>query len=160
MKADGKGERKNSGKPRVDFLPLSVFRLLYSFTGPSMPVDLLALAEWFYKDKSLLRAYAFKTDSTTPNYTGYFKSLRGVTDVFTKGAEKYAERNWERGMSWSTVYQSAMRHGFKVLAGEEIDEESGLPHIDHYNCNITMLLEYEVTYKEGDDRPCAKKDDE
>lgn len=30
--------------------------------------------------------------------------------VLTKGAQKYAERNWERGMKWSKVIASLERH--------------------------------------------------
>ena len=37
--------------------------------------------------------------------------------------------------------------------GEDIDTESGEHHLDHAICNLLFLRHYEMTYREGDDRP-------
>jgi len=74
--------------------------------------------------------------------------------VLGKGAEKYAPRNWERGMKWTTVYGCLMRHLFKWASPfhSDLDEETGLSHLSHVACNVAMLIEYSRTCPELDDR--------
>lgn len=76
-----------------------------------------------------------------------------IAKVFTKGSEKYADRNWEKGMSWMTVMASLERHMLKFKAGEDFDDETGLPHMAHIATNAIFLLEYMNTHPEHDDRP-------
>jgi uncharacterized HAD superfamily protein len=76
-----------------------------------------------------------------------------LAKVMTKGAEKYADRNWEKGMKWSTVLASLKRHIAAFERGEDIDPETGLLHIAHAMCNAAFLAEYYKIYPEGDDRP-------
>ena len=33
-----------------------------------------------------------------------------IADVLTFGADKYDDRNWEKGFAWSRAYGAAMRH--------------------------------------------------
>lgn len=73
--------------------------------------------------------------------------------VLTKGAEKYAERNWERGMKWSKVLASMKRHILAFESGEDYDKETGLLHMAHVMCNAGFLAEYYKIYPQGDDRP-------
>ena len=73
--------------------------------------------------------------------------------VFDYGRNKYAAWNWAKGMAWSVPTACAVRHLLAILAGEEEDPESGLPHRGHVMCNLVMLAQYEMTYREGDDRP-------
>jgi len=73
--------------------------------------------------------------------------------VMTKGAEKYAERNWENGMRWSKVLASLERHLMAVKKGEDYDPETGLFHSAHIMCNAAFLTEYYKIYPQGDDRP-------
>ena len=73
--------------------------------------------------------------------------------VLGYGAKKYAERNWEKGMAWSRVYAAALRHILKWWEGEEIDPESGLPHISHALCNLAFLVTYCRRDIGTDDRP-------
>lgn len=73
--------------------------------------------------------------------------------VLTKGAEKYAERNWEKGMNWSTVLASMKRHILAFESGEDYDPETGLLHMAHVMCNAGFLTEYYKIYPQGDDRP-------
>lgn len=37
--------------------------------------------------------------------------------------------------------------------GEDIDPESGQPHLAHAMCNLRMLTLYTKNFPEGDDRP-------
>lgn len=73
--------------------------------------------------------------------------------VLTKGAEKYAERNWENGMNWSKVIASLERHLQAVKSGEDFDKETGLLHSAHIMCNAAFLTEYYKIFPQGDDRP-------
>lgn len=78
--------------------------------------------------------------------------IREVIKVLTAGAEKYAPRNWEKGMKWSTVLASLRRHLDAFERGEDFDLESGLPHLSHAMANILFLMEYVKTHPEHDDR--------
>lgn len=76
-----------------------------------------------------------------------------MVKVLTKGAEKYAERNWEKGMLWSTVIASLKRHMAAIERGEDYDAETGLLHAAHVACNAHFLTAYYKIYPQGDDRP-------
>lgn len=73
--------------------------------------------------------------------------------VFTKGAQKYDERNWERGMAWSNVLGSLERHLNAFKGGEDYDPETGELHMAHVMVNAMFLTQYYKTYPQGDDRP-------
>lgn len=79
-------------------------------------------------------------------------SVEGTATVLAFGAKKYAEHNWRKGMKWGRTIASLLRHTFKFMAGEDVDPESGLPHVDHIACNAMFLQEYFRTHKELDDR--------
>lgn len=79
--------------------------------------------------------------------------LESTALVFGYGAKKYAAWNWAKGMPWTKVIGCLKRHLAAIERGEDIDPESGLPHIGHLMCNALMLEHYMSTYKEGDDRP-------
>lgn len=64
--------------------------------------------------------------------------------VLTRGAIKYDDRNWERGMSWSYMVGSIMRHVFKFMIGERYDKESGNHHLAHAAWNCLALMSYDV----------------
>jgi hypothetical protein len=77
--------------------------------------------------------------------------------VWMYGKNKYAAWNWAwnwaKGMPWSVPLACLMRHMAAWQRGEEVDQESGLPHLAHAMCNLRMLTLYSKTYPEGDDRP-------
>ena len=75
-----------------------------------------------------------------------------VAKTLMYGAQKYDKGNFRKGMSWTTVYDCLQRHMMKWLDGEEVDEESKLPHLYHAACNIAFLIEYAETCPELDDR--------
>ena len=78
--------------------------------------------------------------------------IYAAAKVMEYGASKYDDHNWRRGMKWSTPYSCAMRHLLKWFEGAENDEESGESHLGHVLANIAMLVEYEKTCPELDDR--------
>ncbi len=76
----------------------------------------------------------------------------GVGEVLKFGAAKYDDRNWEKGMKWGRVIASLLRHTFKFMIGEKLDQESGLPHTWHISCNAMFLCAYEARGVGTDDR--------
>lgn len=73
--------------------------------------------------------------------------------VWEYGKNKYAAWNWAKGMAWSVPLACALRHLAKFQQGEDLDPETGLPHLAHAMCNLRMLTLYATTFPEGDDRP-------
>ena len=84
-----------------------------------------------------------------------FDALDEIVQVFTFGAAKYGDFNWQKGMSWSRCFGSTMRHLSKWWQGEDKDPESGLSHLAHAATNIIFLMYYSKRSKlqEFDDRP-------
>lgn len=80
-------------------------------------------------------------------------ALEGLVKVLTQGSIKYDERNWEKGMKWTSVIASLKRHLAAIERGEDYDKESGLLHIDHVQCNAHFISAYYKIFPEGDDRP-------
>lgn len=66
-----------------------------------------------------------------------------LAQVMTKGAEKYAPRNWEKGMPWSKVVGPMLRHAFKWLSGEIYDPETGCHHLAMVAWNALALMTYQ-----------------
>lgn len=79
-------------------------------------------------------------------------ALTGTSRVLGFGAAKYAAHNWRRGIAWSRIIGAVFRHLLAFMRGEDIDPESGLPHIDHVACNVMFLQEFYTTRKDLDDR--------
>ena len=79
----------------------------------------------------------------------------GLAAVLTYGAQKYEDRNWEKGLNYSRVYAALQRHLNAWWAGEEVDEESGLSHLDHAACCIHFLSHFDKMETGTDDRPCG-----
>ena len=76
--------------------------------------------------------------------------------VLTFGAKKYDDWNWAKGISYGRVYDALRRHLNAWMGGEELDPESGLPHVDHALCGAMFLSHYEHNkdmYRSFDDRP-------
>lgn len=80
-------------------------------------------------------------------------ALEGLAKVLTFGAQKYDAHNWRGGINYSRVISALLRHLSAINRGEDIDPESGLPHIDHVGCNW-MFLSYFMknNYDYWDDR--------
>lgn len=69
-----------------------------------------------------------------------YDALWDVAEVFTHGAQKYDDRNWEEGLEFHRLFGSLMRHMWAWWRGEDIDPDSGKNHLAHAGCNILMLL--------------------
>ena len=69
-----------------------------------------------------------------------------IAEVLTYGAKKYDRENWRTIDCLEVRYlDAAMRHLNAYRRGEEIDPESGLPHLAHVVCCLMFILEYKET---------------
>ena len=80
-------------------------------------------------------------------------ALEAEAMVFAFGATKYARDNWRKGMKWSKLLDSTLRHIIAYADGEYFDEESKLSHLAHAKCDLSFLIEYATTHPELDDLP-------
>ena len=77
-----------------------------------------------------------------------------TAEVMGYGERKYARWNWAKGMPWSVVLGSAVRHLLEAAYGAvefPLDPESRLPHRAHAICNLMFLAHYAAHYPEGND---------
>jgi len=80
-------------------------------------------------------------------------ALEKVVEVLTKGAAKYSQRNWERGLKWNEgCYASLMRHLQSWAQGQELDSETSCPHLAHVVTNALFLLTFQLRGVGEDDR--------
>lgn len=79
-------------------------------------------------------------------------ALATLVQVYTMGAKKYDDFNWARGMRWGRVFAAAMRHAWAWARGEDLDPESGLPHLAHAAWSLITLLEFGRMKVGTDDR--------
>ena len=145
--AKGSGARANGDKVPMDLIPVSVWRNKWR-TAMTQSVDSEQLMDIMYALAKWQEGEYKPLDNVLS-----FNCLEGACRVFEYGAKKYAAWNWAKGMQWSVPLGCALRHMQAVLDGEFIDDESGLPHIDHVFSNLVMLDYFETHYPEGDDRP-------
>lgn len=82
------------------------------------------------------------------------------------GANKYAERNWEKGISQSRLFAAAMRHLWSWWGGkgptcvnfafETDDEETKFSHLWHAGFCIMAMVTFEERGRDDlDDRPSS-----
>ena len=79
--------------------------------------------------------------------------LTSTATVLTYGSIKYTDNNWMKCPKWSRYYGALLRHLMAILGGEEVDPESGLPHLWHLNCNAAFLTEFQEVGIGEDDMP-------
>lgn len=78
--------------------------------------------------------------------------LDQLARVYEMGANKYTRDGWRSGLPWTAVADAALRHIYAFLDGEDLDEESGLPHMAHAAWNCLTLVDFMLTHPEYDDR--------
>ena len=86
--------------------------------------------------------------------------LEEVVRVYTIGAAKYADRNWEHGIVYSRIVGALHRHLSAWFQGARYDPENGQPHLASVAWNALALLAYELRGMNGrsfDDRPISER---
>ena len=67
-----------------------------------------------------------------------------LAKVMMFGADKYGDYNWRKAgqkLSLLSICDSLERHLMKLKKGQDLDEESGLPHIGHILANAAFLAQ-------------------
>jgi hypothetical protein len=113
-------------------------------------------SNWLHKESLTIDSLASHFDSgkldilLLPN-----SGIEGIVRVFQRNTKehggKYDRFNWRKGIYWSKLCASLLRHTYRILAGEFIDPESGEPHVYHIAANAVMLGELMQTHKHLDD---------
>lgn len=89
---------------------------------------------------NLEESAAMRFNNGKPQYSLLdLASLEDTVRVLEFGAQKYDRDNWKKGLQFSQILDSMMRHIKGLQSGEWLDSESGLPHIGHIGCNAMFL---------------------
>jgi hypothetical protein len=79
-------------------------------------------------------------------------ALEKIAQVMTFGKKKYGANNWRGGIVYSRLLAAVLRHINSYRKGETFDPETGFSHLSHASCGLMMLLEFEETRPDLDDR--------
>jgi hypothetical protein len=78
--------------------------------------------------------------------------LAELAKVYTIGANKYNDRNWEKGIKWGRIFAAMMRHAWAYWRGERDDPQDGQHHLASVAWCAFAIMEFEKTHPELDDR--------
>jgi len=86
-------------------------------------------------------------------------AVEAVVRVLAFGAQKYAPRQWECGISHSRTFAATQRHLTAWFqAREDADRETGISHLAHAACEVLYALALELRgARKVDDRPRTPK---
>ena len=122
---------------------------------------------WFFvlSDSEFRTLYGSASEVRTTSSTGGEKGVKPeryslipvpALDIMARlygfGAEKYAAHNWRKGYEWSKSFDSLFRHATAALNGEDIDPETGLPHLAGAAFHCFTLMVFMQEHPEFDDR--------
>lgn len=86
--------------------------------------------------------------------------ITALAEHYAKGAKKYQAYNWAKGMKYTRVYDSLMRHMLAWFGGEDYDKETGTHHAVSALWNCATLYWYHLKGVGEDDRPRFVKQDD
>ena len=79
--------------------------------------------------------------------------LEELAKTYTYGTKKYDDDNWRKGLAWKkNVIGPLLRHLWKWIRGEKIDQESNCSHLSMVVWQCFCLMEYERNKLGVDDR--------
>lgn len=97
------------------------------------------------------------------------EAMFALSEILTFGSNKYAARNWEKGMPWGRVFAALMRHMWCWWGGaapttrsflfDDFDAETGRSHLWHALCCIVFLVTFEERKIGHDDRYSGVSDE-
>lgn len=76
-----------------------------------------------------------------------------LAEHYGRGARKYADNNWRQGYPWHLNYAAALRHLASFWGGEDLDPETGSPHVIAAAWHCLALAQFMMDQREYDDRP-------
>ena len=86
------------------------------------------------------------------------EAILGTAQALSYGAKKYGRHNYKEGIAFSRLTAAAMRHIIAFNDGEDIDEESGNPHLAHALASLSMLAFMVDNRTDQDDRYVREKE--
>lgn len=75
-----------------------------------------------------------------------------IAKVYSFGSIKYDDHNWRKGYDWNLSFAALQRHLAAFWSGEDLDPESGLPHMAHAGWHCLTLLTFATEHPELDNR--------
>lgn len=120
-----------------------------------------ALAEWLRKEVLHESGETIETDASTGAQKGVklarfdlipTNPLWELAEHYGRGAQKYAERNFEMGYKWSRSYAACLRHLNQFWSGEDFDPETGSKHVIAAAWHCFAMALWMTTHPEKDDR--------
>lgn len=97
---------------------------------------------------------ANKFDEAKPRYDLIPpEALDQLALLYARGAVKYGEGNWLKGMTWGRYFAAGMRHGWAWWRGERVDPETGIHHCIAAAWNFIACFTYEERGLGQDTRP-------
>jgi hypothetical protein len=107
----------------------------------------------FYENFLLIKKMATKLDNNKLRMDLIPPvAIEELAKIFTFGASKYNDRNWEKGLKYSRLLAALDRHLLEFKKCNDFDEESKELHISHAFTNLAMLIHLYTYNKECDDR--------
>ena len=71
-------------------------------------------------------------------------ALWALAEAYGRGAAKYDDDNWRRGYDWSLSFAAMQRHASQFWGGEDIDAETGSPHLAAVAWHAMSLLHFSL----------------
>lgn len=116
--------------------------------------DTYELTDWFANAEEATKPSGVKNDKGKMRLDLIpAEAKEALGRILTYGAEKYDDNNWRKGIVYSRLLGAVYRHLVLFEKGVDLDDESGLRHIDHALCNLAFLSTFvEENREELDDR--------
>lgn len=70
-------------------------------------------------------------------------ALRRIAEHMRRGADKYAARNWEKGIPRERLVSSALRHLYKYIEAHDLGVNMTEDHLAAVCFNVMALLHFE-----------------
>ncbi len=125
----------SENKPRFDLIPLASLDLLQEFFGGA-PLHI---------DSSEPRMVGFLPGAETRVDLIPQIMLNRLGGLYYRGAEKYGDNNWQKGIPLSRIYESLFRHMIQWYAGDTSED-----HIAAVIWNATAIMWTENAVAYGD----------
>ncbi len=78
-----------------------------------------------------------------PQYSAFpWKACPKIMETLIDGAIKHGWRNWQK-RDKAFFLEAYLRHHMSMVSGEEIDPESGHPHMWHAAANLLIYMDLE-----------------
>lgn len=161
-KAPTEGTRFNEGKLKWSLFPFSVFGNWWAETlkcedeylaKRHIETILTNVLEFQENPLELLIAtMSLHVKEKKPCKFNISLPLDGCIRVLMFGEQKYDAHNWKKGLKVTEILDSYARHFKTYLEGQELDEESKLPHLDHMICNAMFATWMVQNKPKFDDR--------